>query len=74
MNKILASIIVSLSLITAACAEDKTEKKEPETKMVCVDKQGKDGKPLLDKKGKVQQSCMEVKIRKKLEGTTIPTK
>lgn len=47
--------------------------KEPETKKVCVDVQGKDGKPVLDPKTqKPKQSCTTVKIRKKHEGTAIP--
>ena len=39
-----------------------------ETKKVCIDKV-KDGKPVLDKAGRVQQDCKEVKQHKKLEGT-----
>ena len=47
--------------------------KEPETKKVCVDVQGKDGKPVIDPKTKKpKQSCTTVKIRKKHEGTAIP--
>jgi hypothetical protein len=43
---------------------------EPETKKVCIDKMDK-GKPVLDKQGKPVQTCKEVKIHKKLEGTKI---
>lgn len=47
-------------------------KKEPEVKTVCLDVQGKDGKPVIDKKtGKVKQNCVKVKVRKKFEGTAI---
>lgn len=42
----------------------------PETKKVCIDKI-KDGKPVLDKQGKPQQDCKEVKQHKKLEGTKV---
>ena len=45
-----------------------------ETQEVCKDKVGKDGKPLLDKKGKPQQECRKVKVHKKLEGTEVPEK
>ena len=69
--KLLTTLIVSgfLAAGTAFAAEDK---KEPEVKTVCVDVQGKDGKPVIDKKtGKPQQNCTKVKVRKKFEGTKI---
>lgn len=48
------------------------EKKAPEVKTVCLDVQGKDGKPVIDKKtGKPKQNCVKVKVRKKFEGTKI---
>lgn len=52
---------------------DKHEKKaEPETKKVCVDVQGKDGKPVMDPKtNKPKQNCTTVKVRQKFEGTSI---
>ncbi len=44
----------------------------PKTKKICIDVQGKDGKPEMDKKtGKVKQSCKEVKVHKKHEGTKV---
>ena len=58
-----------LSVSVPAYAE---EKKAPETKTVCLDVQGKDGKPVMDKKtGKTKQNCVKVKVRKKFEGTKI---
>ena len=45
-----------------------------EEKQVCVDKTGKDGKVVMDKSGKPQQTCKTIKVHKKLEGTEIPTK
>ncbi len=49
--------------------------KKPETKKVCVDAQGKDGKPIIDPKTKKpKQNCKEVKVHKKHEGTAVPTK
>ncbi len=48
---------------------------KPETKKVCVDAQGKDGKPIMDPKtNKPKQNCKEVKVHKKHEGTAVPTK
>jgi hypothetical protein len=49
--------------------------KQPETKKVCVDAQGKDGKPIMDPKTKKpKQNCKEVKVHKKHEGTAVPEK
>lgn len=51
------------------------EDKKPETKKVCVDAQGKDGKPVIDPKTKKpKQNCKEVKVHKKHEGTVVPDK
>jgi hypothetical protein len=45
----------------------------PETKKVCFDVQGKDGKPVMDPKtNKPKQNCTTVKVREKFEGTKIP--
>jgi hypothetical protein len=45
----------------------------PETKKVCLDVQGKDGKPVMDPKtNKPKQNCTTVKVREKFEGTKIP--
>ena len=58
-----------LSISVPSYAE---EKKEPEVKTVCLDVQGKDGKPIIDKKtGKPKQNCVKVKVRKKFEGKSI---
>jgi hypothetical protein len=44
----------------------------PKTKKVCLDVQGKDGKPVIDpKSGKPKQNCTTVKVREKFEGTKI---
>jgi azurin len=41
-----------------------------ETRKVCVDVQGKDGKPVIDPKTKKpKQDCKEVKAHKKHDGT-----
>jgi hypothetical protein len=56
---------------TAYAAEDA----KPKTKKVCVDQQGKDGKPVMDAKtNKPKQNCKEVKVREKHEGTAVPEK
>jgi hypothetical protein len=44
----------------------------PATKRVCLDVQGKDGKPVIDPKtNKPRQNCTTVKVREKFEGTKI---
>ena len=65
-----ASLALAVSMPVYA---DKHEKKAaPETKQVCVDVQGKDGKPVMDPKtNKPKQSCVTVKVREKFEGTKI---
>jgi N-acetylmuramoyl-L-alanine amidase CwlA len=65
-----AGLALAVSMPTYA---DKHEKKaEPETKKVCVDVQGKDGKPVMDPKtNKPKQNCITVKVREKFEGTKI---
>ena len=46
-----------------------------ETKKVCVDAQGKDGKPIIDPKTKKpKQECKEVKKHKKHDATEVPVK
>jgi hypothetical protein len=65
MKKIIA--IISLALASSLAFGVETEK-------ICIDKMTKDGKPVLDKSGKPQQECKQVKIHKKLEGTKVPEK
>ena len=70
MKKLLAALLVGLLATSFAYAGD-TE--APKTKKVCVDIQGKDGKPAIDPKTKkVKQDCKTIKIHKKHEGTKIP--
>ena len=38
-----------------------------EEKKVCVDKIGKDGKPVMEKDGKPKQDCKTIKVHKKLD-------
>lgn len=58
-------IVLALALGTSIAYADGATK---ETKKVCVDVKGKDGKPEKDSKtGKTKQSCKEVKQHKKLE-------
>jgi hypothetical protein len=84
--KLLATAIFSGMMIfgTAACAKEDPKKEvpaevkkdaaapAPETKRVCLDVQGKDGKPVIDPKtNKPRQNCTTVKVRPKFEGTAI---
>ena len=51
------------------------EEVKAETKKVCVDAQGKDGKPIIDPKTKKpKQECKEVKKHKKHDATEVPVK
>lgn len=69
--KYLLALLIAASFSTVAVAADEA----PSTKKVCVDVKGKDGKPEVDKKtGKTKQSCKEVKVHKKHEGTAVPEK
>jgi hypothetical protein len=65
MKKLLAVLLVAISSTAFAV----------ETKEVCHDRVGKDGKPVIDKKtGKPAQDCKTIKVHKKLEGTEVPVK
>ena len=65
MKKLVALLITSLALSVSYAAE---------TKKVCIDKIGKDGKVVIGKDGKPAQDCKEMKVHKKLEGTKVPEK
>ena len=70
-------LLVVLGLIAAFSVPAYADHHEskPETKKVCVDAQGKDGKPIIDPKTKKpKQNCKEVKMHKKHEGTEVPVK
>lgn len=70
MKKLLALLVVAAFSMPAMAAEE--TKAAPETKKVCLDVQGKDGKPVIDPKTKKpKQNCTTVKVRKKFEGTKI---
>jgi len=48
------------------------KKDEPVYRTVCLDVQGRDGKPVIDPKtGKPKQNCTKVRVREKFEGTKI---
>ena len=65
MKKLLTLLLITLASTVFAA----------ETKEVCHDRVGKDGKPVMDKKtGKPTQDCKTIKVHKKLEGTEVPVK
>jgi len=69
MKNLLALLLVSAFAMAPAAAEEK----KLETKKICVDLQGKDGKPVIDPKTKKpKQECKEVKKHKKHEATEVP--
>jgi hypothetical protein len=56
-----------------AAPADAKKADAPATKKVCLDVQGRDGKPVIDPKtNKPKQNCTTVKVREKFEGTKIP--
>lgn len=70
MKKLLIALCISAFTLGCNAAEDK---KAPEIKTVCLDVQGKDGKPVMDKKtDKPKQNCTKVKVRKKFDGNKVP--
>jgi hypothetical protein len=65
MKKYLTVLLIALSSTVFAA----------ETKEVCHERVGKDGKPVMDKKtNKPIQDCKTIKVHKKLEGTEVPVK
>jgi hypothetical protein len=71
MKKLLTLLLVSAFAMAPVAAEEKA----PETKKICVDLQGKDGKPVIDPKTKKpKQECKEVKKHKKHDATEVPVK
>ena len=69
MKNLLALLLISAFAMAPVAAEEK----KPETKKICVDLQGKDGKPVIDPKTKKpKQECKEVKVHKKHEATEVP--
>ena len=69
MKKILLTTFIALGLFSPVQAEEKKE-----TKKVCVDVKDAKGQPVKDAKGNVKQSCKEMKVHQKLEGTKVPEK
>jgi len=77
MNKLLALLLATAfkSSIAATSPTVEVTADAPKTKQVCIDVQGKDGKPVIDPKTKKpKQDCKTVKVHKKHEGTEIPEK
>jgi hypothetical protein len=69
--KILLTVLISLFLLTTPYAS--TERPgRGEIKEVCVDRTGRDGKPIVDKKGNPIKDCRKIRVRKKLDGTEFP--
>jgi hypothetical protein len=74
MKKLLA---LQLAVIYSLCflATTNMAYAEAETKKVCIDSVGKDGKPVIDPKTKKpKQDCKTMKVHQKHEGTDVPVK
>lgn len=65
------SIVLALALLTGAVTSVYAE---AEKTKVCVDVKDKAGAPVKDAKGNVKQTCKEMKVHKKIEGTEVPVK
>ena len=79
MNKLLALFLATAFTTTIAATHTtptvEVKAEAPKTKQVCIDVQGKDGKPVIDPKTKKpKQDCKTVKVHKKHEGTAVPEK
>jgi azurin len=62
--------IIFVAGLALALAGGVKAEEAPATRKVCVDVQGKDGKPVIDPKTKKsKQDCKEVKAHKKHDGT-----
>jgi hypothetical protein len=72
MKQFLTAFVLGLAVTIPTYAADKKDDAKPETRKVCVDVQGKDGKPVMDPKtNKPKQQCKEVKAHQKHEATKI---
>jgi hypothetical protein len=67
MRSIFLAVALFTGVVTHAYAEQEKTK-------VCVDVKDKAGAPVKDAKGNVKQTCKEMKVHKKIEGTEVPTK
>jgi hypothetical protein len=67
----LSALSVLLSVAPLTYAKEPVDM-TPQTKTICRDKVGKDGKVVKGKDGKPLQDCKTIKVRPKLDGTTVP--
>ena len=73
MKNIIFVAGLALAVSTAFACPAHALEGTAETKKICVDLQGKDGKPVIDPKTKKpKQECKEVKKHKKHEATEVP--
>lgn len=72
LKKMIFAAGLALAVSLPAYADKHDKKEEPQYKTVCLDVQGKDGKPVMDPKtNKPKQNCTKVRVREKFEGTKI---
>ena len=65
MKRIL--VIITLSLVTTAA-------QAAETKQICTDVKTPAGHAVLNKDGTAKKTCRTIKVHKKYDGTTVPTR
>ena len=71
-KKATPAVSASAATPTPSAPADVKKNAAPATKRVCLDVQGRDGKPVIDPKTKKpKQNCTTVKVREKFEGTKI---
>ena len=71
-KKAVPAAVAPAATSVPATPADAKKAEAPKTKRVCLDVQGRDGKPIIDPKTKKpKQNCTTVKIRPKFEGTKI---
>ena len=67
------TIVITMLFAASVFAND-APKAGGETKEVCKDVVGKDGKTIKNKDGSAKQTCKKIKVHKKVEGTKVPEK
>lgn len=69
---LVTAFALAVTTVTAMAADDKSKETKKETKKVCVDQKDKNGDVVKNKDGTAKQTCKDVVVHKKLEGTEVP--
>jgi hypothetical protein len=74
MKTIITTIALCFALGSAVAQDAKPAENKGEKKTVCTDAKDKSGNVIKNKDGSVKQNCRTITVRKKYEGTEVPTK